>query len=128
MLPNELTDRGRMIEQRQDLFSEVIVFLVPRTEIVVNVTFPPENRKRLEKQACVVVGGCCKTKWSVIPLLPLRGENERADLLTRNRMSLCTDLVFGEMHSLSNYAVDRGVILASAAKPSPARMSGTLIA
>lgn len=53
MLPNELTDRGRMIEQRQDLFSKVIVFLVPRTEIVVNVTFPTENRKRLEKQACV---------------------------------------------------------------------------
>lgn len=128
MLPNELTDRGRMIEQRQDLFSKVIVFLVPRTEIVVNVTFPPENRKRLEKQACVWWwGGVAKLSGVSFPFCHLE-EKMRADLLTRNRMSLCTDLVFGEMHSLSNYAVDRGVILASAAKPSPARMSGTLIA
>lgn len=43
-------------------------------------------------------------------------------------MSLCTVSVFGEMHLLSNCAVDQGVILASAAKPSPARMSGALIA
>lgn len=43
-----------MIEQRQDLFSKVIVFLVPRTEIVVCVMFLTENRKSLEKQ----VGGC----------------------------------------------------------------------
>lgn len=54
ILPNELTDRGRMIEQRQDLFSKVIVFLVPRTEIVVCTVFLTENRKRLEKQ----VGAC----------------------------------------------------------------------
>lgn len=69
MLPNELTDRGRMIEQRQDLFSKVIVFLVPRTEIVVSVTFPAENRKRLEKQVCVVVvvGGVAKLSGVSFP-------------------------------------------------------------
>lgn len=57
MLPNELADRGRMIEQRQDLFSKAIVFLVPRTKIAVSGMFPTGNRKRLEKQECMCGGG-----------------------------------------------------------------------
>jgi len=124
ILPNELTDRGRMIEQRQDLFSKVIVFLVPRTEIVVCTVFLTENRKRLEKQ----VGGCATLCWVSFPFYYSEEKKNRVVLLARNRMSLCTHSVFGEMYSISSYAVDQGVILASTAKPSPARMSRTVIA
>ena len=108
---------------------------MPRPEIVVSGMFLTGNRNRLEKQESVCVcmwrggGVVCKTKWSVILLflLPLTGEKDRVVLLARNRMSMHRLGIWGNAVAFQ-LCCRWGVILARAAKPSPACMSGTIIA
>lgn len=59
-------------------------------------------------------------------LLPLTGE-DKVVFLPRSRMSLCTLGVWGSAFAFQ-LCCGWSVILPSAAEPSPARMSGTIIA
>lgn len=135
MLPNELADRGGMIEHRQeerslfqgDCFSGAkdwnsCQWYVPNGE--------QEKAGKARVSVCVWSRGWfTKLNGVSFPFSsPTCRRKGWSCFITRNRMSLCTESVFGETHLLSNCAVDQGVILASAAKPSPARMSGALIA
>lgn len=70
----------------------------------------------------------CKTKLSVVLLFFCHlQERIKVVLLTRSRMSLCTLGVWGSAFAFQ-LCCGWSVILASAAEPSPARMSGTIIA
>lgn len=123
----EWKSRGK----RKDHFLKATPFLVPRTEIVVSGMFPRGNRKRLEKQEWVWGWrwGAGLQNWIEChsPFLLLLTGEDKVVFLTRSRMSLCT---LGVWESALAFQLCCGwsVILPSAAEPSPAHMSGTIIA